>query len=167
MNDDILGKIFEHNLWANAQIIAACATLNETQYTAPATTATKGTIQETLRHLVGSQAWYLKLLNGEDPPFDKDHTPTFEELAASNEASGEALLALARDLSVKDWDERFTADDGWSFEPWVVMVQLINHAHEHREQIKSMLSAMAITPPEIDGWDYGLAAGSLRMPTGE
>jgi uncharacterized damage-inducible protein DinB len=35
------------------------------------------------------------------------------------------------------------------------MVQIINHATEHREQIKSMLTSLGITPPSIDGWDYG------------
>ena len=46
-------------------------------------------------------------------------------------------------------------------EPWVVMVQIINHATEHREQIKSMLSALGVTPPDIDGWDYGVATNAL------
>ena len=27
-----------------------------------------------------------------------------------------------------------------------------------------MLSALGVTPPEIDGWDYGLAAGGLVPP---
>jgi uncharacterized damage-inducible protein DinB len=40
-------------------------------------------------------------------------------------------------------------------EPWVILVQVINHATEHREQIKSMLTALGITPPDIDGWDFG------------
>jgi uncharacterized damage-inducible protein DinB len=31
---------------------------------------------------------------------------------------------------------------------------VINHATEHREQIKSMLSALNVEPPNIDGWDY-------------
>ena len=46
-------------------------------------------------------------------------------------------------------------------EPWVVMVQAINHATEHREQIKSMLSALGVTPPSIDGWDYGEVTNAL------
>ena len=41
------------------------------------------------------------------------------------------------------------------------MVQAINHATEHREQIKSMLSSLGVTPPDIDGWDYGLVANAL------
>ena len=41
------------------------------------------------------------------------------------------------------------------------MIQAINHATEHREQIKSMLSALGITPPDIDGWDFGETAKAL------
>jgi uncharacterized damage-inducible protein DinB len=37
----------------------------------------------------------------------------------------------------------------------VLLAQIINHATEHREQIKSMLSALGVTPPSIDGWEYG------------
>ena len=46
-------------------------------------------------------------------------------------------------------------------EPWVVMVQAINHATEHREQIKSMLSALGVTPPDIDGWSYAEVTKAL------
>jgi hypothetical protein len=35
------------------------------------------------------------------------------------------------------------------------MLQVINYATEHREQIKSMLSALGVIPPDIDGWDNG------------
>jgi uncharacterized damage-inducible protein DinB len=46
-------------------------------------------------------------------------------------------------------------------EPWVVLVQIINHATEHREQISSMLSALGVTPPILDGWAYGEATNAL------
>ncbi|MGW8251556.1 MAG: DinB family protein, partial [Anaerolineales bacterium] len=48
-----------------------------------------------------------------------------------------------------------------SVEPWVVMLQAVNHATEHREQIKSMLSALGNTPPEVDGWTYGVVTGAF------
>jgi uncharacterized damage-inducible protein DinB len=41
------------------------------------------------------------------------------------------------------------------------MVQAINHATEHREQISSMLTALGVTPPDLDGWAYGEATGAL------
>ncbi len=41
------------------------------------------------------------------------------------------------------------------------MLQAVNHATEHREQIKSMLNALGMTPPDIDGWDFGIATNAL------
>jgi uncharacterized damage-inducible protein DinB len=73
--------------------------------------------------------------------------------------SGEGLLALAR--GEKPLDSRLQTTDGFLVEPWVVMLQVINHATEHREQIKSMLSAQGVTPPDIDGWAYGEATKAL------
>jgi uncharacterized damage-inducible protein DinB len=41
------------------------------------------------------------------------------------------------------------------------MVQIIDHATKHREQINSMLSALGVTPPDLDGWSYGEATNAL------
>jgi uncharacterized damage-inducible protein DinB len=41
------------------------------------------------------------------------------------------------------------------------MVQAINHATEHREQINSMLSTLGMTPPDLDGWSYGEVKNAL------
>lgn len=166
MTENILARIFEHNQWANARIIEACAALTDEQLDATPATATKGSIRETLLHLVGAENWYLGQLTGEDTGFKRDTQPSFEEVRKAAEASGAGLLALARDPASKDWNEQYTASDGYIVTPWVVMVQVINHATEHREQIKSMLTALGVTPPEIDGWSYGLAAGGLLEPEG-
>jgi len=37
-------------------------------------------------------------------------------------------------------------------ELWVVIVQIINQATEHREQISSMLSVLGVTSRNLDGW---------------
>jgi uncharacterized damage-inducible protein DinB len=86
---------------------------------------------------------------------------TFEELQESARASGEGLLALLRDQTSKFPQSTLQTRDNFHVEPWVLIVQIINHATEHREQIKSMLSAIGITPPNIDGWDYGEATQAL------
>jgi uncharacterized damage-inducible protein DinB len=82
-------------------------------------------------------------------------------LQESAQISGEGLLALVRDESSKFPKTRLQTTDGFFVEPWVVMLQAINHATEHREQIKSMLSALGVTPPGIDGWDYGEVTNTL------
>jgi uncharacterized damage-inducible protein DinB len=76
-------------------------------------------------------------------------------------ASGEGLLALARDEHGKHLESKLQTRDGYLVEPWVVLVQVINHATEHREQVNSMLSALGVTPPELDGWAYGDSTHAL------
>ena len=43
------------------------------------------------------------------------------------------------------------------------MVQVINHATEHCEQIKSMFSDLGVMTPDIDGWDFGDFAKALIL----
>lgn len=159
MNENILAKLFEHNNWANDQIIQACCALSDEQLDAEPHSATKGNIRDTLTHLVSSQQNYLSLLT---LPLEERRNPPikFTDLRESARRSGEGLLALVRgdqELTTS----RLITRDGYYAEPWVVLLQVINHATEHREQIKSMLSALGITPPDIDGWDYGLAMQAL------
>ncbi len=160
MTENILVKLFEHNNWANDQIIRVCTALSDEQLDAEPRSATKGSIRRTLHHLVASQQGYLSLLT---LPVEtrSDARPAFSELQESARASGEGLLALARDEHSQFPETRLQTRDGYFVEPWVVMVQVINHATEHREQINSMLSALGITPPDLDGWAYGDATNAL------
>jgi uncharacterized damage-inducible protein DinB len=159
MNEIFLVKLFEHNNWANMRIIEVCYTLSDEQLDTAPQSVTKGNIRETLSHLVGSQASYLLLLTL--PVEARHYTPlTYAELQESARLSGEGLLALARGEQ-KPLSARLKTRDGFDVEPWVVMVQIINHATEHREQIKSMLSALGVNPPSIDGWDYGEVTNAL------
>lgn len=154
MTENILARLFEHNNWANQKIMEVCLTLTDEQLDAPPRSATEGSIRSTLTHLVSAQHGYLRLLT---IPLEerKDRvTLQFDELQESLKSSGERLLELARDESKLPTTRLRTRDD-YRVEPWVVMIQIINHATEHREQIKSMLTALGIEPPSIDGWDYG------------
>jgi uncharacterized damage-inducible protein DinB len=160
MTENFLVKLFEHNNWTNLRIIQACYALSDEQLDAEPQSVTKGTIRRTLVHLVSSQYSYLRTLTL--PLEERLQSPTveFAELHESARMSGEGLLALARGEQ-KPLKSRLQTRDGYYVEPWVLMVQIINHATEHREQICSMLSALGVTPPEIDGWSYGEATNAL------
>lgn len=156
--ENFLVKLFEHNNWANLQILQACSALSDEQLDAEPQSATEGTIRSTLSHLVTSQRGYLALLTL--PVGERPTTPlVFGELEESARVSGEGFVALLQDGNVPT--TRLQTRDGYYVEPWVVMLQVINHATEHREQIKSMLSALGLTPPDIDGWDFGLTKNAL------
>lgn len=159
MSENILAKLFEHNNWANQKIIQMCYDLSDQQLDTQPQSVTKGNIRETLLHLVSAQRGYFTLLT---LPVDERPTAplTFGELLESAQLSGDGLLALARGEKAA-FDSRLRTRDGYLTEPWVVMLQAINHATEHREQIKSMLSAQGVTPPELDGWDYAIAVDAL------
>jgi uncharacterized damage-inducible protein DinB len=160
MTEKFLVKLFEHNNWANLQIIQTCSALSDEQLDAEPHSATKGSIRSTLSHLVASQHSYLRTLTL--PLEERLVAPTeaFAELQESASKSGEGLLALARGEQ-KPLKSQLQTRDGYFVESWVVMVQVINHATEHREQIKSMLSSLGVTPPDIDGWDYGEVTNAL------
>ncbi len=160
MTENILAKLLEHNNWANQQIIQACLTLTDEQLDAEPKSATAGSIRKTLSHLVGAQHGYLSLLT---LPVEARHriSPAFNELPQAASTSGEGLLALAKTDPGPNFAANLQTTDGYSVEPWVVLVQVINHATEHREQIKSMLTTLGVTPPSVDGWDYGEATQAL------
>jgi len=162
MTESFLVKLFEHNNWANQKIFEACATLQDEQLDTEPQSATKGTIRRTLEHLVNSQRGYLTLLTMPVEVRRQAATAIIGiiNLQESARVSGEGLLALAKGER-NPFDARLETTDGYYTEPWVVMLQVINHATEHREQIKSMLSALGVTPPNIDGWDYGEAREAL------
>jgi uncharacterized damage-inducible protein DinB len=160
MSENILEKLVEHNNWANLCIIEACSALNNEQLDAEPQSATKGSVRRTLTHLVSSQRGYLSLLT---LPVEVrlQAAPAITDLKESARISGEGLLALIRDDANKFPQTQLQTTDGFYVEPWVVLVQAINHATEHREQIKSMLSALGVTPPNIDGWSYGEVTNAL------
>ena len=159
MTENFLEKLFEHNNWANPRIIQACSALSDEQLDAEPQSATRGSIRSTLSHLAGAQAGYLSLLTL--PVEERVRvTPAFDELQEFVSKSGEGLLALARGVQ-KPLKPQLQTRDGYFVESWVLMVQIINHATEHREQIKSMLSALGVIPPDIDGWSYGEATNAL------
>jgi uncharacterized damage-inducible protein DinB len=160
MTNNTLAKLFEHNNWANLNIIKACSALSDEQLDAVPQSVTKGTIRQTLLHLVTAQRGYLSLLTL--PVEARPSSPiAFAELENSARITGEALLELAKDESSKLPKTRLQTTDGYHVEPWVVMVQIINHATEHREQINSMLSSLGVTPPDMDGWTYGEVTRAL------
>ncbi len=162
MAETVLVKIFEHNNWANSRVIQACSALSDEQLDAEPRSATHGSIRRTLVHLVTSQQGYLRLLTLPlEDRLESVAPPPFAELQKFASSSGEALLALAKGEASMPIKGQLRTQDGFFVEPWVVMVQVINHATEHREQINSMFSALGVAPPDLDGWGYGEVTEAL------
>jgi glycerol-3-phosphate dehydrogenase len=126
----------------------------------------RGIMKKNAAHLVKNQSFIVPNYKWWEGPYYGLGLKVYDwmsgslGLGTSEWLSTEEVLELAREASQIPAERLQTRDD-YLVEPWVIMVQIINHATEHREQIKSMLTALGVTPPSIDGWDYGEVTKAL------
>ncbi len=164
MNDGLIDA-FGHNAWANDLVLNTCQALSDEQLDATVT-GTFGSIIETLRHIVSSEASYYRRLSGDTPEWYS------EELESANV---ETLATHAADLA-RRWARYlatpFDAERTFAI-PWdddidrdvpagVVLVQALHHAGEHRTQVCTTLTAVGVPPLELGVWEY--AADTNRAP---
>jgi uncharacterized damage-inducible protein DinB len=100
------------------------------------------------------------MLMGQPEPAEPE-TPSFAELEASAATSGAGLLELDVDAIPSPLER-----DGYRIDPWVVMLQALNHATEHRKQIANLMRAQELKPPSMDGWAFGEAERAVIPPPG-
>lgn len=162
MNESLLARLFEHNRWANRRLLEACASLPDETLDAPEE-GSPWTIRSVLLHLAKAQNNYVGLLTGA-PDEERERPVPAGELMEHAERSGERLRELARDPEGPHFRERVHVSDGYVFEPWVAMVQAINHATDHRRQVCAMMRRLGVTPPRLDGWEFGKETGALVPP---
>lgn len=153
--NDTLTTLFEHHLWANLRLFEQCATLTPEQFEATIPGA-YGTIAATLQHIVTSeQSYYSRISTGQGRSRPKDAPPlTMTEMIESLRTTGNGLI---------EWAPKVQADDTvpvkWQVTPrdvpkTIILTQIINHATEHREQIKAILTTLGIEPVDLQGWEY-------------
>ncbi len=163
MAEPILARLLDHHNWANLKLIEACEALAEEQLDSVPHSATHGSIRDTLQHFATSQEDYVSMLTTGDHPPERE-APTLAELRRILVDSGDTLVDFARG----SMDRALTLidlADGYRVAPSLILTQAVNHATEHREQIKSMLTALGIEPPRIDGWRFGREQGDLIPPS--
>jgi uncharacterized damage-inducible protein DinB len=159
----ILRQLIQHLNWANAEICSACEPV-PSDGLAHRALGTYGRIDETLIHLARSQDGYTRRLTGWEQPEDErleyDRPfPGVRVIADHLAASGQRLLGVATTI---DADQLVVVDgdDGpVTLNAWVVFLQAVIHAAEHRQQIATALTALGIEPPEPALWEYWDATG--------
>ena len=152
---DTLRTLFNHNLWANLRLLERCAELTSEQLDATAPGA-YDSIHATLQHIVTAEQWYFsRICTGQPPNRLADAPPmTMAEMAESLRETGSGLIEWAPKVQADD-----TVELDWEGSPrlvpkTIILVQAINHATEHREQIKAILTELGIEPPDLQSWQY-------------
>jgi uncharacterized damage-inducible protein DinB len=151
----VLVALFQHNAWANLNLLDFCAGLSDEQLGTTAV-GTYGSIRATLVHLVRAEARYVEHINGKLPPnpLPKDTLPSFEVLRDVVRWAGDELLQSAlsarADTIVKQRQptaiERYKLAD--------LMIQAVTHSTEHRTQVSAIVTQLGLEPPDLSGWHW-------------
>ena len=156
------GDFYRQNEWANLTLIEACRPLSDKQLDATAV-GTFGSIRDTLLHVVSSEGGYAFRLGNEPSPrlMRDDAWPGLDALVEMVSASADALARSCEGAGDRVIRVGST-DDPYDVEAVVILVQAFNHSTEHRSQISTILTTLGIEPPELSGWEWGLADGRMR-----
>jgi len=163
-----LEDLAKHNAWATAQVLAYCGGLDESTLNATAP-GTLGTIIETLRHVINSEASYLFRLTGawDEYPWDRDEEVGLDVLAER----APMLAATLEQFLAREWDTerlgeaRGDEDEVFAVRAGVFLTQLFHHANEHRAHVCTILGALGLEAPDVSGWGYAYDTGRSWLRT--
>ena len=145
----MLNLLFRYNLWANLRLFEICLTLDNAQldHSDP---GTYGSIKSTLTHLLRSEERYLFFLTGQET--NRAAEPAMPELIERVRQTGRAFIQVAADLRP---DSRARVGEKAEIMPaTIVLLQTIQHSHEHRTHVATLLGQLGIVPPPLSGWDF-------------
>ncbi|MDX2141667.1 MAG: DinB family protein [Chloroflexota bacterium] len=152
---DPLTHLFRHHLWANLRLLESCAALPPEHLNA-SIPGSFGTLYETFQHIATSErSYFSRISTGQRYNAPPDEPPmTFDEIEQLLKTTGAGLI---------EWAARVQPDDmvmiDWEGTPrevakTVLLTQVIQHASEHREQIKAIMTMLGIEPPDLQSWAY-------------
>jgi uncharacterized damage-inducible protein DinB len=162
MSRSLLGDPFAHHVWATVRLLDTCLALSPEQLEADVP-GTYGSILATMRHLVGADSSYLFALTGGRIPVIDEDQMDLPELRTVMEGNGAAWSSLlTRDLDPDVVVVRHRDDGSESHAPMGVrLAQALHHGTDHRSQICTALTTLAVEPPAIDVWDFAEQDGRL------
>ncbi|HUZ02324.1 MAG TPA: DinB family protein [Thermomicrobiaceae bacterium] len=149
-----LRDLYAYNGWANDQVFGVCRAVDRARLEEQAA-GTYGSIEDTLKHLVGVEDVYLFMLRsepidraGDEEVYFRRELGWFSERAAQLSTGYGELLAAAEPefydepLTVPWFDLSLTKHDG--------LLQVLHHSAQHRAQVLSVLGEHGVKVPDVD-----------------
>jgi uncharacterized damage-inducible protein DinB len=163
MSKSLMEDAFAHHVWATLRLVDTCLALSPDQRetTVP---GTYGSIIQTLRHCIGSDAWDLFVATGDRASIIDENDMQLSELRAAMERNGPGWLRfLAQDLDPDVILTEVDDDDGYTrtIAMGIELAAVLQHGADHRSQVCTALTALGVEPPRIDVVNYGVQAGRV------
>jgi uncharacterized damage-inducible protein DinB len=109
-----------------------------------------------MQHIVkAEQGYFSRISTGQRLVRPENEPPlTMAQMLESLRKTGEGLIEWAHKVRAED-----TVKIDWDGTPrdvpkTIILTQVINHANEHREQIKAILTEIGVEPPDLQSWAY-------------
>ena len=155
---EIIAAVFDHNEWANLQVLDAAGQLSE-----GALTETRGpdcgSLQDILTHMLASHVFML-MVNGRQPPKLDEAKPgnLLRTTRDSFERVHPHLRELADSFTDEQLDEPVTINNPdlegrwrqWQRPRWHVLMSMGTHAMQHRGEAALILTSLGHSPGELD-----------------
>jgi len=160
MNIQDIQFIYEYNYWANGKILAACATVSEEQFLAPAEfpfgSSRGGSLRGTILHIVdaeyGWRDFFETNIFGED--LKAEDFPTFSSLEKKFHEEEQAMQAYLNGLSDEDVisHKKYINDEGIHRDRilWHCLLHVVNHGTQHRSEAAALLTRYNASPGDLD-----------------
>jgi len=163
MSRPLLEDAFAHHVWATLRLVDACLALSPEQLetTVP---GTYGSILDTMRHCIGSDAWDLFVATGDRASLIDESDMQLPELRAAMQSHGPAWSRLlAKDLDPDVVLTEVDEDDGYTrtITVGIQLAGVLQHGADHRSQICTTLTALGVAPPVIDVLKFGAQTGGV------
>jgi uncharacterized damage-inducible protein DinB len=163
MGGPLMEDAFAHHVWATLRLVDTCLALSPQQLetTVP---GTYGSILDTLRHCIGSDAWDLFVATGDRDSLIDEDDMQLSELRAAMESHGPAWSRLlAQDLDPDAVLDEVDEDDGYerNIAMGIQLAQALHHGTDHRSQVSTVLTALGVEPPTIDVLEFGIQEGRV------
>ncbi len=154
---------FAHHVWATLRLVDTCGALSPQQLetTVP---GTYGSILETLRHCIGSDARDLFIASGNRTSLIDADDMNLSELRTAMESHGPAWSRLiAQDPDPDAVLHEVDEDDGYerTIAMGIELAGALQHGADHRSQVCTVLTALGVEPPVIDVIDFGIQEGQV------
>jgi uncharacterized damage-inducible protein DinB len=156
----IFRSLYAYNRWATAKVLDEAAKLTAEQLHRPGQ-AGHGSIRDTLLHLLRTQLSWLSWWDGSLPPLEAyllqlepaDH-PGIPELRARWEQIEAQTARFVNTLTEGDLARIYTFQIPNGPEQrlplWQMMLQVANHATQHRSEVAAMLTELGHSPGNLD-----------------
>ena len=163
MGKPLMEDAFAHHVWATLRLVDACLALSPQQLetTVP---GTYGSILDTLRHCIGSDAWDLFVATGDRATIIHQDDMDLSELRAAMERHGPAWSRILAqnpdpDVVLTEVDD----EDGYTrtIAMGIQLAGALQHGTDHRSQICTTLTAIGVEPPTIDILEFGMQVGRV------